>query len=149
MNEIHFTVPGEPTGKGRPRVYTRGYMKDGQIKTMSHAVTPEKTKNYEDFVRFQYIRESKDFKFDDGAMLDMRIQAFYQIPKSKSKKVQEQMRQKLIRPTKKPDMDNVVKIIADALNNVAYHDDTQIVDVQCRKWYSDEPRVEVTIRQIG
>ena len=51
-----------------------------------------------------------------------------------------------IRPMKKPDNDNVVKIIQDALNLVAYHDDVQIVDCQLRKFYSDRPRVEVTIQ---
>ena len=59
------------------------------------------------------------------------------------------MRRGLIRPTKKPDIDNVVKALADALNHVAYRDDTQIVDCQVRKFYADEPRVEVLIRQIG
>ena len=59
------------------------------------------------------------------------------------------MKEKVLRPIKKPDMDNVVKVIADSLNGVAYRDDTQIVDQMCRKFYSDEPRVEVIIRQIG
>lgn len=54
----------------------------------------------------------------------------------------------MIRPTKKPDMDNVVKVIADSLNQVAYKDDTQIVDCQCRKFYSESPRVEVRIKEI-
>ena len=53
-----------------------------------------------------------------------------------------------IRPTKKPDMDNVIKIIADALNKIAYRDDTQIVDCQVRKFYSEKPRVEVMIQTI-
>ncbi|MEI3450518.1 MAG: RusA family crossover junction endodeoxyribonuclease [Blautia massiliensis (ex Durand et al. 2017)] len=48
-------------------------------------------------------------------------------------------------PTKKPDMDNVVKIIADSLNQVAYRDDTQIEDCQCRKFYSETLRVEAII----
>ena len=46
-------------------------------------------------------------------------------------------------------MDNVVKIIADSLNNLAYYDDTQIVDCQCRKFYSENPRVEVTIINLS
>ena len=45
-------------------------------------------------------------------------------------------------------MDNVVKIIADSLNQVAYRDDTQIVDQQCRKFYSENPRVEVSIKNV-
>lgn len=58
------------------------------------------------------------------------------------------MRAGIIRPTKKPDMDNCIKVIADALNKLAYHDDTQIVDCQIRKFYSDDPRVEVRILDI-
>ena len=97
----------------------------------------------------EYMKQSENFRFPEDAMLDMRIKAFYSIPKSKSKKVKESMRKHIVRPTKKPDMDNVIKIIADALNQVAYRDDTQIVDCQCRKFYSDRPRVEVTIINLS
>lgn len=51
-----------------------------------------------------------------------------------------------IRPIKKPDVDNVTKIIADSLNNIAYKDDAQIVDSTVRKFYSDMPRVQVIIQ---
>lgn len=54
-----------------------------------------------------------------------------------------------IRPTVKPDLDNVAKLIYDALNGVAWHDDNAIVDTQVRKFYSDNPRVDVTIRTAG
>jgi Holliday junction resolvase RusA-like endonuclease len=50
-----------------------------------------------------------------------------------------------IRPAKKPDADNIMKAIADALNGIAYKDDSQIVNVTITKWYSDTPRVEVAI----
>ena len=96
----------------------------------------------------EYVEQCQKVRFPDDAMLDMRIKAFYSIPKSKSKKVKALMLDGTIRPTKKPDMDNVVKIIADALNQVAYRDDTQIVDCQCRKFYSENPRVEVSIRTV-
>ena len=49
------------------------------------------------------------------------------------------------RPTKKPDIDNVVKVYADALNHLAYHDDSQVVSITCEKYYSEEPRVEVIL----
>ena len=52
-----------------------------------------------------------------------------------------------IRPTKKPDCDNVIKAILDSLNQIAYHDDTQVVDLQIRKFYSHKPRVVVTIKE--
>lgn len=136
--EVRFTILGEPKGKGRPRF----------CRNTGHAITPKDTVNYETLVHMEYIEQCQEVRFPDDAMLDMRIKAFYSIPKSKSKKVKALMLDGTIRPTKKPDMDNVVKIIADALNQVAYRDDTQIVDCQCRKFYSENPRVEVSIRTV-
>ncbi|MDX5782784.1 RusA family crossover junction endodeoxyribonuclease, partial [Clostridioides difficile] len=69
--------------------------------------------------------------------------------KSNSKKVKEQKRNNVLRPSKKPDIDNVVKIIADSLNEIAYKDDTQIVEVVASKYYSDKPRVEVILEDIS
>ncbi len=54
----------------------------------------------------------------------------------------------IIRPTKRPDFDNIGKIICDSLNMIAYHDDSAIVDGRVRKFYSDVPRVEVIIKSI-
>jgi Holliday junction resolvase RusA-like endonuclease len=78
----------------------------------------------------------------------MTIAAYYTIPKSASKKKRLLMEKGEIRPTKKPDIDNVVKVYADALNEIAYHDDTQIVSLVCEKYYSGEPRVEVRLESI-
>lgn len=136
--EVKFTVYGEPKGKGRPRFNTK----------TGHAMTPKDTVNYETLVHMEYMSQCQNVRFPDDAMLDMRIKAYYSIPKSKSKKMKALMLDGTVRPTKKPDMDNVVKIIADSLNQIAYRDDTQIVDCQCRKFYSDEPRVEVKIIEI-
>lgn len=153
--EVRFSIPGEPTGKGRPQtkvMYSaKGFTdkKTGKTRnTLVNAVTPKKTVLYENLVKDVYAEKCGNYYFPDGSMLDLRIKAFYSIPKSKSKKDKERMRKRLLRPTKKPDMDNVVKIIADALNKIAYRDDTQIVDCQCRKFYSDDPRVEVSIKTV-
>lgn len=135
--EVRFVIPGEPHGKARPRFNTH----------TGHAITPEKTANYETLAQWEYTRQC-GHKFLDDAMLDMRIIAYYAVPKSDSKKLRARKLAGEVRPTKKPDMDNVIKIIADALNTVAYRDDTQIVDCQCRKFYSEEPRVEVIIRTV-
>lgn len=139
MEKAKFTVYGEPKGKGRRRFNTK----------TGHAITPKDTVNYEMLVHMEYLEQCDEFRFPDDAMLDMRIKAYYSIPKSASKKKRVAMLIGEIRPTKKPDMDNVVKIIADSLNQVAYRDDTQIVDCQCRKFYSDRPRVEVTIINLS
>lgn len=135
-----FCVYGEPQGKGRPRFSTYG----GKVTTR----TPDKTVLYENLVVTEY-RSQSGKRFPDDAMLDVRIIAYYGIPKSASKKKRQAMLDKKIRPTKKPDFDNIGKVICDSLNGIAYHDDAQIVDSQVRKFYSDTPRVVVSIAEIG
>jgi Holliday junction resolvase RusA-like endonuclease len=146
MEEVSFTIPGEPTGKGRPRFVASYNPVTG--KAFGKAHTPDKTLLYENQVRMEYHLQTNDFRFDDGDELDIKIEAYYGIPKSKSKKVKLAMEIGEIRPTKKPDIDNVIKVIADSLNNIAYKDDTQIVNCTCSKWFSYEPRVEVTIKKV-
>lgn len=136
--KVKFTILGEPAGKGRPRFRSVG----PYVKTY----TPEKTVNYETLVQLEYEQQCKNHRFPDKTPLDLRISAYYSIPKSASKKKRMLMMCHAIRPMKKPDNDNVVKMIQDALNSVAYHDDVQIVDCQLRKFYSDRPRVEVIIQ---
>lgn len=133
---ISFTVPGDPIGKGRPRF----------VRATGHTYTPPKTKEYEERVRRAY----PGAKYADDAMLRLEIDAFFPVPKSKRKSEKEKMAANIIRPVKKPDADNVIKAIMDALNGAAYHDDAQIVEVRCRKWYAqnDDPRVEIYIEEI-
>ena len=136
----NFCILGEPQGKGRPRFSTVC----GHVKPR----TPEETVLYENLVKTEY-RQQVGVKFPDDAMLDVRIFAYYPIPKSASKRKRQAMLDKKIRPTKKPDFDNIGKVICDALNSIAYRDDSQIVDAQVRKFYSDRPRVVVTIMECG
>lgn len=135
-----FCVYGEPQGKGRPRFSTVC----GNVKTR----TPEQTVIYENLVRTEY-RSQSGKRFPDDAMLDVRIFAYYSIPKSVSKKKRQAMLDKKVRPTKKPDFDNIGKVICDSLNGIAYRDDAQIVDSMVRKFYSETPRVVVSIMDIS
>lgn len=137
---IRFVVPGEPQGKGRPRFSTCA----GRV----HTRTPDATVIYENLIRTEYERQCGSHKFPKDSPLDLRIAAYYSIPQSKSKKQQALMRSKQIRPTKKPDWDNIGKVVADSLNQIAYADDSQIVDSMVRKFFSDNPRVEVLIREV-
>lgn len=77
------------------------------------------------------------------------ITAYYPIPKSTSKKQHQAMLDGQIRPTKKPDWDNIGKIICDALNGIAYKDDSAIIEATVQKFYSDEPRVEVFLEEMN
>lgn len=132
-------IYGEPQGKGRPRFSTVC----GHVKTR----TPDQTVIYENLVKTEY-RNQSGVRFPDDAMLDVRVMAYYTIPKSISKKKRQAMLDHKVRPTKKPDFDNIGKVICDSLNGIAYRDDAQIVDAQVRKFYSDTPRVVVIITDI-
>lgn len=132
---VRFTVPGEPKGKARHVVTKHG------------AFTPGATVAYENLVKYTYASEIGQ-KFPDGSMLRVDINAYYTIPKSASKKKQDAMMRGKIRPTKKPDWDNVGKIVCDALNGIAYHDDAQVVSATVEKFYCDYPRVDVVIEEI-
>lgn len=133
---VKITIPGEPTGKGRPRVFNRG--------GKSMAMTPEKTVMYENLIKMCFTEQGGQFLGENP--LAMKVTAFYAIPKSASKKKAESMRSGEIRPTKKPDVDNIVKIVADSLNGVAYKDDSQIVSLRnVDKFYDDVPRVVVEL----
>lgn len=134
-----FTIPGDPVGKGRPRF---GRTKNRGV----HTYTPDKTAKYEALVARCY-RAAIGYTIK-YASIGIEINAYFPIPKSYSRKrVQDIMEEREL-PTKKPDCDNIVKIILDALNGVAYTDDKQVVDVRCRKHYArpGEPgRIVVTI----
>lgn len=141
MEQIHFIVPGKPFGKQRPRVACRG--------KFSKAYTPKETIAYENLVKLFYAQEANGEMFPADAELAIEITAYYEIPKAASKAKREKMLSGEIRPTKRPDIDNVAKAIYDSLNMVAYHDDAAIVETRVSKFYSDSPRVEVTIKQIN
>jgi len=141
MAEVRFSVPGIPYGKQRPKFSTAG--------NFVRTYTPKKTLEYENMVRLCYQQAAKGYVFPDDAVLDVRIIAYHEIPKSASKKKHAEMANGKIRPARKPDFDNCAKIICDSLNGIAYRDDVAIVDAQVRKFYSERPRVDVIIRQIG
>lgn len=135
--KVHFTVPGEPMGKERPKFsYKTG-----------HAYTPPATIEYQNRVVLFFKEASKGLFYGDGAII-LKIRAYYAIPKSASAIRHRVMALGIVRPLKKPDSDNVGKCIADALNGVAYHDDAAVVEMSVEKWYSDTPRVEVTIESM-
>lgn len=138
--EVKFTIPGTPMGKGRPKFARRG--------KFTTTYTPETTANYENLVQLYFGQETRNSVLLIGA-IKVDIVAYFPIPKSTSKKKADLMRTGTIKPTKKPDFDNIGKIICDALNGIAYHDDSAIVDGRVQKFYSDTPRVEVALTEIA
>ena len=135
--KIAFTVAGEPKGKERPR-----FCHNGQI------YTPKQTTTYEQQIIVGYYKQCGNVKFDENSQLELFVKAYYKIPKSASKKKRIAMLSEEIRPTKKPDVDNILKAVADALNGVCYKDDKNIVKMSIEKFYSDVPRIEVIVQEV-
>lgn len=131
---MHFEVMGMPQGKARART-GKGF-----------SYTPEKTVLYENLIKTSFLAADNKKTFFDKEPVEMYITALFPIPKSTTKKDRERIRNKELFPTKKPDADNIAKVICDALNGVAYHDDTQVVKLSVRKAYTeDEPKVVVAM----
>lgn len=137
---IKFRYNGEAVGKGRPRVTaSRG--------KFAHAYTPQKTKDFEDAIRFEFMASNCEPMpvYKRGMSLKAAVLIGASIPKSYSKKKQALCRDGMIVPAKKPDVDNVLKAVFDALQGYAYEDDSQIVVINAEKMYAEEPFVEVVL----
>lgn len=133
-----FDVPGEPKGKQRPRVTMRG----GYATTY----TPKETVSYENLVKMCFVRQCGREMLEGP--VSAKIVAYYSIPQSASKKKHKQMLTGEIKNIKKPDCDNLAKIILDSLNGIAYHDDSQVCELSVQKLYGDIPEVLVELQTI-
>lgn len=140
MIRFDFEIPGQPMGKQRPKFSTAG----GFVKTY----TPKETVSYENLVKLMFQQKFGSDSIPKESMIRAKVQAFYSIPKSTSKKKTIEMLDGYVRPIKKPDTDNVAKIILDSLNGIAFHDDAQVVELTVEKWYSENPSVKVFIEEI-
>lgn len=132
---ITLNIPGIPVAKQRPRLSKYG------------TYTPEKTINYESLVQMCYMDQADGVKLEGP--LEISIDFHFPIPQSYTKAARNKIKSGLMLHTKKPDIDNCIKTITDALNQFAYKDDSQIVSVIARKHYTDaQPRAQVKLREI-
>lgn len=130
MAFYEFFVPGKPFGKQRPRVTRSG-----------HAYTPDQTVMYENLVKTTFLQQYPDC-VPEGGPVFIEIGAAFPVPQSWPKKKQALALAGKIHPGK-PDIDNIMKIIQDSLNNVAYKDDAQIYSAYVLKFYAECPGVKI------
>lgn len=139
MAALQFTVPGQPQGKGRPRI--------GRVGPHARMFTPAKTAAYEALVALAAQEAMGSRELITGPVqcaLSLRCQ----IPSSWSRRKREAALAGELRPTTRPDADNVVKAVFDGLNGVAWHDDVQVVELSVAKVYADTPGVFVTVQPL-
>lgn len=131
-----FEVPGKVIGKGRPR-----------LNSYTGAVyTPTRTKDYESLVEQYFLLKYPRFKALEGR-IKVNIIAYFSIPKTTKKSDINEMLENNISPTKKPDIDNIVKSILDSMNKFAFKDDNQITKLEVEKRYAIEDKVYVKIEE--
>ena len=126
-----FKTLMRPMGKARPR-----HTKTGVV------FTPKATRIAEQIISWDCVRAMEKGASDYASELPIRmvIKAHFKIPARRK-------REDLIGSPviKKPDADNIEKLVLDALNGIAYKDDSQVYSLESEKTYSDEDSIIVDI----
>jgi Holliday junction resolvase RusA-like endonuclease len=139
ITNIAFTVPGEPQGKGRARV--------GKIGGHARMFTPARTVAYEGLIAMAAQQAMAGARpLPDACAIE--VECVFAMPKSMSKKHRVEALAGRIRPTKKPDGDNVLKAVCDGINGVVWDDDVQAVDSRVVKRYGETPAVHVRVAAL-
>lgn len=139
MTIVTFVIPGVPVGKGRPKFARRG--------NFVSTYTPEKTASYENLVKVKAEEAMQGRSLFEGAV-EVSIRLIVTPPASWSQKKQREALEGRIFPTSKPDIDNVLKGIMDACNEIVFKDDKQAVDVRVVKRYGQVARAAVEVRAL-
>ena len=134
---ICFEIPGKPQGKARARTFYNYKLRK------LPSLTPENTILYENLIKHWHV-ETNSEQCKGKEPLKVEITAYFPIPKRATKRDRELIELLQYYPTKKPDADNIAKVVCDALNGLAYTDDTQVVDLTVHKRFG-EPKVIVKI----
>lgn len=130
-------VRGEPVPAGRPRFTRQG-----------HAFDPKRSRQYKTMVHEVAAMQYHGPLLSEMA-LAVKIDIYRPIQKSVSHKEHDRRLSGEHRPIVKPDTSNYVKLIEDALTDVIWEDDNLIVSLVADKYYSDDPRIEVTVTEAN
>lgn len=137
---VYFVVYGNPVGKGRPRATSRG----GFVRMYTDA----KTLGFEAAVACEAKLAMGAWPEPFDTPMQLTLSAYYPIPKSWAKRKQAMAIAGEMHPQVKPDLDNVLKAVLDALNGVVYVDDAQVINFVSSKRYSTDPRIEVYVHEV-
>ncbi len=133
---IKLIIPGIPVAQGRPK-FGKG-----------HAYDPQKSRDYKAYVALMASNQMNTPPMKEALRLTVKI--YRPMPKNFSKKKQAAAEDGDIRPMTKPDLDNYIKGVKDALNGIVWADDSQVVEYgPSGKWYSDQPRVEIWVKEVS
>ena len=139
MKRITLVVMGEPIAKGRPKFRVVG--------RHAMAYTPKKTHDAEKVIKDEFVKYHNDFKMPDKCPICLKVRFYMPIPSSLSKPKKKTLLSDFYH-LKRPDVDNLLKLVCDALNGVAWKDDSDIASTFAVKGYSEVPRTEIEIKYL-
>lgn len=134
MKAITFSVPGDPVPQPRARITVRG--KHG------HAYTPSDHKIHAYRASIAAAAKAAGADPTDAAPITLIVDLVFARPKSHYRK--SGLKEDAPR-LPRPDCSNCLKGIEDALNGIAWVDDSQVGRVVVEKSYGTEPRTTVRI----
>lgn len=145
MKKLTFFIPGKVKPQARPRTITKG--KGGRPLGFARTFIPRDTRDYQAWIKSCAMDAMNGSALMDGPLhLTVIIQV--SPPKSWSGKRKSLAISGEIHPTKRPDRNNIEKALEDALNEIVWKDDAQIVRWTGAKIYSDDPGVAVTVSEL-
>ena len=134
MKTVKLVLYGDPVPKARARTWR-------DLKGGYHSKTPDPTSHAENTWRDLFLHSGEQ-PFPPETPLEITVTAYFARPKSAPKR--------RVRPTVAPDYDNIVKLVTDALQKLAFHNDSEVVDAHIHKHYAtypDPPRTEAVITE--
>jgi Holliday junction resolvase RusA-like endonuclease len=138
---IQIVIPGDPVAKASPRAFVNP--RTGRP-IITNATKTQQAMNYLCAVAKDQVPEDS---IEDPVSL--RLDCFFAVPKSKPKWWKEAAVRGDIPHSKKPDADNLSKLLCDCLTRLGVlADDSQVAELHVRKRYSSSPRTEITIRTL-
>lgn len=145
---ITFSIPGEPKGKGRPRAVP-GIKTgdDGEPVAFVRLVTPDDTRKAEGRVRDAFRAAHPNHKLWTGAV-QINFTAVFETPASFNRALKDAAARGELYATKKPDKDNIEKMIVDALNGIAWVDDAQVMGGGIKR-YGSPARIDVALLPLN
>ena len=144
--KLSFTILGEPVAKGRARASARVVNTAAGPRAIVTMHTPKATVAAEKAIRDEFKRRWPDHKPWTGPVM-LRFTAVFETPKSFNKALQIAAAAGKLYHIAKPDADNCAKLVADALNGIAWHDDSQLQGGGVKR-YGSPARIDVTIEHL-
>lgn len=129
---ITLWIAGQPVAQGRPRFARIG----NGVRTFD----PKKSSEWKQFIALRANSEGVK-PFPQGLPLAVDVVFHLSRPASVSAK-------KRPYPICKPDLDNFIKAAKDGLKGIAWHDDSQVIQLAARKVYSDTPGIMITVQEV-